>query len=83
MSTLNIISEKHAKAKENVRMEEQRVDQTQQQIHQYAQAAARCNLVSTILLICRYEQVNDGVRTKIAKLNQQIEQSKEERRDNM
>ena len=34
MSTLNIVSEKHAKAKEKVRMEEQRVEQTQQQIHQ-------------------------------------------------
>ena len=34
-STLNLTSEKHAKTRESVRMEEQRVDQTQQQIHQY------------------------------------------------
>lgn len=34
ISTLNTVSEKHAKAKESLIMEEQRVEQTQQQIHQ-------------------------------------------------
>lgn len=85
LSTLTLTSERDAKSKEAFKMEEQRVQKTQIQIHMYKislRYKLHPNLCSCVR-VYRHEKVNAETRERITQLNNKIKQSEKERESNM